>query len=119
MLLCGHGDRAMRPTKPIGSAALASFPVEHHRDEGTGPALIRRSADRLVALATRFGYRRVPIPRPGCGNGSLRWAGVRSSPRSQATVSALSPSHPEDRTASSEGPARFGGFGTGNNGAAA
>ena len=67
----------MRPTKPVGGRALASFFVEHHRNEGAGPALIRRSADRLVALATKFGHRRVPIPRPGCGDGSPRWAGVR------------------------------------------
>ena len=35
--------------------------------------LIRRSARQLVALANKFGYREVLIPRPGSGNGKLSW----------------------------------------------
>lgn len=77
MLLRRHGNRVMRLTKPIEGAALASFPVKHHWNERADPALIRRSARQIVALATKFGYRRVLIPRSGCGNGSLRWIDVR------------------------------------------
>ena len=76
-LLRCHGNRVMRLTKPRKGAALASFPVKHHWHESADPALIQGSADQLLALATKFGYRRVLIPRPGCGNGSLRWRDVR------------------------------------------
>lgn len=76
-LLRRHGNRVMRLTRPRKGAALASFPVKHHWHERADPELIRRSAGQLVALADKFGYERVVIPRPGCGNGSLSWGEVR------------------------------------------
>lgn len=77
-LLARYGNRVMRLTSPARNGwALASFPVKHHWHETGDPALIRRSAKQLVALADKFGYRDVLIPRPGCGNGSLRWQDVR------------------------------------------
>jgi hypothetical protein len=68
----------MRLTKPKKGAALASFPIKHHWHESADPALIRRSANQLLALATKFGYCQDVIMRPGCGNGSLRWMDVRA-----------------------------------------
>ena len=76
-LLRKHGNRVMRLTRPRRGAALASFPVKHHWKEAADPRLIRRSALQLVALADKFGYGRVVIPRPGCGNGRLSWEEVR------------------------------------------
>jgi len=38
------------------------------------PALIGQSCLELVALADAHGWRRVLLPRPGCGAGELDWA---------------------------------------------
>lgn len=56
---------------------IVSFPVEHHPLERPDPALIRRSATELVALAGREGWTWVALPRPGCGGGGLQWSEVR------------------------------------------
>ncbi|MDP9438790.1 MAG: hypothetical protein M3P49_08600 [Actinomycetota bacterium] len=54
-----------------------AFSWKHHWRERADPELIRRSAGQLVALADKFRYERVVLPRPGVGNGSLRWEEVR------------------------------------------
>lgn len=90
-LLGEHGNRVMRlaETDPDGTHALgrfskdragtvlASFPVKHHWKEEAVPELIGRSVGQLVALADKFGYGRIALPRPGCGNGRLRWTEVK------------------------------------------
>ncbi|MDP9478823.1 MAG: macro domain-containing protein [Actinomycetota bacterium] len=75
-MLQKHGNRVMRLCTYQG-AVLASYPVKKHWREEAMPELIRRSADQLVALADKFGYEKVALPRPGCGNGRLSWAEVR------------------------------------------
>ncbi|MDQ3316859.1 MAG: ADP-ribose-binding protein, partial [Actinomycetota bacterium] len=72
-LLGAHGNRVMRLARLGDGSVLASFPVKHHWHEEADPELIQRSARQLVALADKFGYRELLIPRPGCGNGSLSW----------------------------------------------
>ncbi len=74
-LLKEHGNRVMRLTNPKKGAALASFPVKWHWKEKASAALIGRSARQL---ADRFGYERIILPRPGCGNGQLSWEDVRT-----------------------------------------
>lgn len=61
-----------RPPKP----ALVSFPVKHHWIEEADLHLISESAKALSVLASRMGWDRVLVPRPGCGNGRLRWTDV-------------------------------------------
>lgn len=39
--------------------------------------LIFESAIQLVALANEFGWKRIIVPRPGCGAGGLKWESVR------------------------------------------
>jgi hypothetical protein len=75
-LLRAHGNRVMLLSRLRDGSRLASFPVKHHWKEEADPRLIRRSAQQLVALADKFGYERVVIPRPGCGNGRLSWEEV-------------------------------------------
>lgn len=38
--------------------------------------LIRRSVAQLVMLTDEMGWKRVVLPRPGCGSGELRWEAV-------------------------------------------
>lgn len=76
-LLREHGNRVMRLGRYNGTV-IASFPVKNHWKDNADPALIRCSAEQLVALADKFGYERVAIPRPGCGNGKLSWTEVRA-----------------------------------------
>lgn len=58
-------------------AFTVSFPVKRHWNERADLKLIERSAHELVALANTYGWSRVYIPRPGCGNGRLKWEDVR------------------------------------------
>lgn len=60
---------------------LVSFPVKHNWYETADLKLIEQSAHELVKLADDQawidGWKRVVLPRPGCGNGNLRWEDVR------------------------------------------
>lgn len=71
-LLLKHGNRPMRLRKD-----LATLPVKHHWKERADLELIEKSIPLLVELVDRFGYQKVVVPRPGCGNGGLRWSEVR------------------------------------------
>lgn len=75
-LLGEHGNRVMRIGRYDG-VVVASFPVKRHWREEALPELIFRSANQLVELAEKFGHNRVVLPRPGCGNGRLRWADIQ------------------------------------------
>ena len=57
---------------------LVSFPVKHHWYQDADPVLIEQSCQELVALAGLYSHTTVfVIPRPGCGNGKLRWDDVK------------------------------------------
>jgi hypothetical protein len=77
-LIKEHGNRVMRLGRLPDGSHLASYPVKRHWKEAADPDLIVRSAHQLVELAQNFGYTRVAIPRPGSGNGRLRWTDVRA-----------------------------------------
>lgn len=55
---------------------LLSFPVKHHWRDAADLSLIEESAYRIVALADLYGWTTVATPRPGCGNGGLKWSKV-------------------------------------------
>lgn len=42
------------------------------------PAVIEQSARELAALATKTDWKKVVLPRPGCGAGELKWENVRN-----------------------------------------
>ncbi|MBE0427969.1 MAG: ADP-ribose-binding protein [Nitrospirae bacterium] len=50
---------------------IYTFPVKHRWYEKADINLIKRSAKQLYGL--RYQFSRIFIPRPGCGNGGLRW----------------------------------------------
>lgn len=56
---------------------VLSFPVKHHWKEKADLTLIARSARELVEQADRYGFKNVFVPRPGCGNGHLKWEDVK------------------------------------------
>ena len=56
---------------------VVSFPVKHHWKDKADLELIRRSAEKLVILASNHPeWKTYVIPRPGCGNGQLSWSEV-------------------------------------------
>jgi len=56
---------------------LVSFPVKHAWYEAADPILIEQSATLLMEMIEAEGWKRVLLPRPGCGNGRLTWDEVR------------------------------------------
>lgn len=65
------GDNTAQPP------AVFSFPVKHHWREEADLKLIRRSARELMAIINGMRLARVILPRPGCGNGRLKWKDVK------------------------------------------
>jgi hypothetical protein len=55
--------------------SLISFPVKHHWKDVADLALIKRSAEELVALKNDIYGENIYfiLPRPGCGNGQRDW----------------------------------------------
>jgi hypothetical protein len=61
-----------------GEYLLCSFPVKHHWRENADLELIRQSAEALAGMAhNELALCEIYLPRPGCGNGKLRWKDVK------------------------------------------
>jgi hypothetical protein len=58
-------------------ACLWTFPVKHNWWEKADLELIRKSALRLKTIAKNSKGFTFILPRPGCGNGGLRWKDVK------------------------------------------
>lgn len=56
---------------------LASFPVKHKWMDEADPDLILQSANSLSTRAVNSNGLTFLLPRPGCGNGRLKWADVK------------------------------------------
>lgn len=57
---------------------LIAFPVKHAWYEKADLALIEKSAEELMMLATGMAFKSILLPRPGCGNGGLQWKDVKA-----------------------------------------
>jgi len=55
---------------------LFSYPTKHNWFENSDIALIKKSAEQLMKYINEFKIPRVYLPRPGCGNGKLKWKDV-------------------------------------------
>ena len=56
---------------------IVSMPVKDRWMDDADVELIAKSAHELVTMADKFGWKSIVLPRPGCGNGNLRWDQVQ------------------------------------------
>lgn len=56
---------------------IITYVVKHNWMEDADTELIIKSAHEVVAIANKYGYKEIHIPRPGCGNGKLKWKDVK------------------------------------------
>ena len=52
---------------------IISFPVKHHWMDKADPELIEKSCKQLSKLISKKDWKRILLPKPGCGNGNLSW----------------------------------------------
>jgi Macro domain len=79
-LIKQHGNRPMRIWKYRNSTRaieIVSFPTKHVWSDNSDPDLIVSSMAMLVDMADKFNWKRIVMPRPGCGNGGLNWADIK------------------------------------------
>lgn len=57
---------------------IVSFPTKHHWKDKSNLELIRQSAEQLVDLTNKQQWKKVVLPRPGCGLGQLDWETVKA-----------------------------------------
>jgi O-acetyl-ADP-ribose deacetylase (regulator of RNase III) len=59
------------------SFSVVTFPVKEHYYQQARLELIERSAQQLYDLANEHSWNKIILPRPGCGNGGLKWQTVK------------------------------------------
>ncbi len=64
----------LRAPDPV---TVITFPVKHIWSEAADPKLIAKSAAELGKLARLRPNKIFLLPRPGCGNGQLKWEDVK------------------------------------------
>ena len=75
----GHHVGVLLEAGPDVSMPLVVLPVKHEwSDAHASLGLIRESCHELVALTDARGWHTVLLPRPGCGNGRLKWEYVET-----------------------------------------
>ena len=72
-LLRTHGNRAFRIVQGVPSTTILTFPVKHDVEDKADPQLIADSCMQAHAMANKFAWEDVLIPRPGCGAGGLNY----------------------------------------------
>ncbi len=63
----------------FGEKGIITYPVKHDWFERADIALIVRSAKELVEMTIPYFEikEKIYLPRPGCGNGALKWEDVK------------------------------------------
>jgi len=70
-----YGNRCFIIGK-INNTHLVSFVVKHNWWENADIKLIKKSCKEVSEMADKFGWNKILLPRPGCGNGKLKWEDV-------------------------------------------
>jgi len=69
------GSYNIGPVKMVG---VVSFPTKRHYKNPSSLELIKESAIELVNYTNLMEWKKVIIPRPGCGSGNLNWGVVKN-----------------------------------------
>jgi hypothetical protein len=72
-----HGNHVGVLRRELDEPVIVAFPVKQLWNEEASTSLIVQSVKELVALTDQEGWTAVVLPRPGCGNGRLRWEAVK------------------------------------------
>ena len=72
-----YGNRCFRLGNLSFGAEVWSMPVKHNWWEKADIELIKTSASQLMEMADKFEMKNIYLPRPGCGNGGLKWEDVQ------------------------------------------
>lgn len=72
-----YGNRVHTFCKDEFGQNIITFPTKHVWWKPSDLELIKKSADELRMLATAQPNVIFYLPRPGCGNGQLKWSDVR------------------------------------------
>lgn len=56
---------------------IVSFPTKHNYKDKSDIELIKQSIKTLIELTNTNQWKKVVIPRPGCGSGWLQWSEVK------------------------------------------
>lgn len=72
---CGNTVQMLFPEE--SKNPVLTFPVKHNWYEDADPKLIRQSSEALKKIAETVTDVKFILPRPGCGNGQLKWQDVK------------------------------------------
>lgn len=73
-MIKGHGNTINVLTQfKVGNALLVSFPTKHDWRDNSNLELIEQSAKILKSLADFNKWKKVVLPKVGCGQGNLKW----------------------------------------------
>ena len=75
--ISGLGNEAFWFPMPSANEPLISFPVKHNWWEKADLKLIQQSARKIVSMRALEHMVAIVMPRPGCGNGGLKWEDVK------------------------------------------
>lgn len=71
-----YGNRCFKLAK-VNDTYLVNFVVKHNWWENADIDLIIKSCKEVTEMANKFGWKKILLPRPGCGNGKLNWSDVK------------------------------------------
>lgn len=73
----GNVVQAFGATIDCITTQIITFPVKHKWFDNADLLLIEKSAKELKLFADKYNDHTFYLPRPGCGNGNLRWEDVK------------------------------------------
>lgn len=75
-LLTKHGNHCYILLR-VDQTDIVSFPSKSDWKANSELSLIECSCQELTTLANVYDWKHIVLPRPGCGNGELRWEDIK------------------------------------------